>query len=254
MVGALRWSERSAVDRLLVRAFTVLFTLVAVLIVANIFPVPPFWNLGQEGSLPTFVHSAILATVALLFWSVSIRGWRDPARARIKYLPVWLLAGVGFLYLSMSEAIELHERGSRLVFEYFGIQESIDHYRVTPALWEAVFAPVFIAIGGLILVVLFQGRHRIPAAFWLGLTAIGFWALALITEFFEMTYFVHMGRYWFGAAIWVEESSELLGSSLFLLAVALIARVLFAQPAPLPPAFDGPADAGPRHQRRLAQR
>ena len=123
-------------------------------------------------------------------------GLWDRAQTTVKYLPVWFFGGLGFLYLSMDEALELHERGSRLVFEYLGIQDRIAHYQLTPALWEAVFAPVFVAIGLLILWVLFQERHRLPVAFRLGLAALGFWALALITEFFEMTYFIHSG-FWF---------------------------------------------------------
>ena len=215
-------------DRILLWGFAALFSVEAALIVANIFPIPLLWRLGDEGSLPTFLHSAILATVAFIFWSMFAVGLWDRAQTTVKYLPVWFFGGLGFLYLSMDEALELHERGSRLVFEYLGIQDRIAHSQLTPALWEAVFAPVFVAIGLLILWVLFQERHRLPVAFRLGLAALGFWALALITEFFEMTYFIHSG-FWFGAAIWVEETSEIIASTLFLVASALIIRRILSR-------------------------
>ena len=56
------------------------------------------------------------------------------------------------------------------------------------------------------------------------------WALALVTEFVEMTFLIEH-RFWFGAAIWLEESSELVGSTVFLVAAVVIAR---AQPGTAP--------------------
>jgi len=221
-------------DKVLLWGFASLFSVEAALAVAYaVYPIPSVWVLGDEGSVPTFLHSAILATIALIFWGIFAVGlWdRDRAQVTIKYLPVWFAGGLAFLYLSMDEAMEFHERVSRRVFEYLGIQDRIAHYELTPALWEVVLAPVFVIVGLLILWVLFQERHRIPVAFRLGLAAIGIWALALVTEFFEMTYFIHMGSVgpfnWYGVAIWVEETSEILASTIFLVASALIIRRYF---------------------------
>ena len=113
------------------------------------------------------------------------------------------MLSVGFIYLSMDEAIELHERGLRLVFERLGIYDRILHYELTPALWEVVFAPIFAKIGLLILTLLFQERWRAAPAFLLGFVALAIWALALVTEFVETTYFIEH-HFWFGAAIGLE--------------------------------------------------
>ena len=220
-------ADRTVLDNLVLWGFGALFLVEALLIVANIFDVPTIWFLGDEGSLPTYLHSGILFGVALVFlyiFGVGLRHRRQLAET-IGYPPVWLFGALSFIYLSLDEALELHERGSRLVFEELGIQNRIIHYELTPALWEVVLAPIFVGIGLLILWVLFQQRRGSETAFRLGLSAIGLWALALITEFFEMTYFIHMGSVgpftWFGIAIWVEETSEILAST-FLLAAALL--------------------------------
>ena len=223
-------TQRTVPDNLVLWGLGALFLVEALLIVANIFDVPTTWSLGDEGSLPTYLHSGILCGVALIFlyiFGVGLRHRHQPAET-IDYLPVWFFGALSFIYLSLDEALELHERGSRLVFEQLGIQDRIIHYDLTPALWEVVLAPVFVGIGLLILWVLFQERRRSEIAFRLGMAAIGLWALALITEFFEMTYFIHMGSVgpftWFSIAIWIEETSEILASTVFLAAALLIIR------------------------------
>ena len=41
-----------------------------------------------------------------------------------------------------------------------------------------------------------------------------FWSLALFEEFLQLIFFVGRGL-WFGSAVWIEESSELLVSTFF---------------------------------------
>jgi hypothetical protein len=139
---------------------------------------------------------------------------------------VWFFAGLGLLYLAIDEALELHERISDWVFEFLGIPSRIVHYELTPALWEVAMAPLFVGIGLMILLILYWEKNRSQAAFKLGLIAIGLWASALLVEFLEMTYFIHMeprGSFtWFGAAIWLEETCEILASTVFLLASIMI--------------------------------
>ncbi len=206
-------------DRRLAQAFAVLLTVEGGFIIANVWRLPPMWRLGEEGGVPTYLHTGVLLTIAALFWLMFRRyGASGTARAW-----TWALGALGFVYLAMDEAIEIHERTSRVVFERMGLQEDIAHYRLTPAVWELLFGPLFAVIGVVILAALYQERHRTPAALKLGLVAIGIWGLALVTEFVELTYFID-DRYKFGAAIWVEETSEMMGSTVFLAATLLAAR------------------------------
>ena len=218
-------------DWLLLWVFALLFSVEGVLIIVGIFPVPAVWSLGSEGSYPTYLHSAVLLFIALVAWFIFAQGYRSSggAAAAKSGLPVLFFLGLGFLYLSMDEALELHERVFWWASGHLGIQEDIAHYRITPALWEAFFAPVFAAIGILILVTLFQHRYQLPWAFRLGLAALGLWALALFQEFIQLTFLVGKGL-WFGAAVWIEESSEILASTLFLVAITLILRWYLNRP------------------------
>ena len=96
-------------DKVLVWGFAALFSVEAVLVVAYaVYPIPSIWTLGDEGSVPTFLHSAILATIALIRWSISaVSLWdRNQGQVAIKHLLAWFVGGLGFLYLSMDEAME----------------------------------------------------------------------------------------------------------------------------------------------------
>jgi hypothetical protein len=215
-------------DRVVFWSFAILFSAESILITAYNFIIPSIWTLGDEGSIPTFLHSAVLAgTAAVMRLILSVRLSADHTEdVHVASRAVWFLVGLGFLYLAMDEALELHERISHWAFEFLGISSRIAHYELTPALWEAVMAPLFVAIGLMILLILYWEKNRSQAAFTLGLIAIGLWASALLVEYLEMTYFIHMkprGSFtWFGAAIWLEETCEILASTMFLLASVLI--------------------------------
>ena len=88
-----------------------------------------------------------------MLFAAAARGWRARRQGRggIERLPLWAALGVAFAYMSMDEALELHERASRAVFQRLGIYDRMLHYEITPALWEALFAPLFVAIALLIL-------------------------------------------------------------------------------------------------------
>ena len=204
----------------LVWGIGLLLAVEAVLIVANVWRMPGLWRLGHEGSFPTFLHTGVLFAAAAVYWAVHRAGRRSGTVRRPFF---WLAGGVGLVYLGLDEALQFHERGSRLVFEAIGIQDRIARYELTPALWEALFAPLFAAIAVFVLGALVQERRRAPLALRLGLVAFGIWALALATEFVETTYFIDE-EFWFGAAIWLEETSEMVGSTVLLIA-ALVATL-----------------------------
>ena len=128
-------------------------------------------------ALPTYFHSAILSAIALTFWVVFGLGprWRRSGRLWTWATAPWLMGGFGFLYLAVDEGIRVHERVAFHTFKAMGLWERMTHYEVSPAWWEALFAPLFGAIGVVVLVVLFRHRRQMKATFALGLLAMALW-------------------------------------------------------------------------------
>ena len=207
----------------------ILLLAVAVIIGLDVFSLRPIWNLALEGSLATYFHSGILMAIAATFWAVFalMTRWRRPERASAMKARHWLLGGFAFMYLSLDEAVEVHELVFSKTFRALGLWDKVLHYDLSPALWVVLFAPLFMAIAVLILVVLFNHRRQVRVSFRLGLGAMALWGTALVLEFVQLMYLRDL-QPWFGVAVHTEEIAELLGSTAFLLALALIARHLLA--------------------------
>ena len=217
----LRWRERSSLDRALLVGFGVIALFNAVLVVWSFFPMPQVVHLGREANIPTYFHSAVLFAIALTFWAAM--GLRPSERA------IWFVGGAGFLYLALDEGLRIHERVAAITFKALGVWERMTHYQITPAWWEVLFAPIFGAIGVIVLTLLFRYRRRMRASFVLGLVAMGFWGAALVLEFVQLTFLIGV-QPWFGVAVFTEELFEMMGSSLFLLGSVLLVRSLASSP------------------------
>ena len=220
-------------SRLATSGVGILLLAVAVIIGLDVFSLRPTWNLALEGNLATYFHSGILMAIAATFWAVFALGirWRRPGLARVPKARHWLLGGFAFLYLSLDEAAEIHERVFAKTFQALGLWDKVLHYDLSPALWVVLFAPLFMAIAVLILAVLFNYRRQVRVSFRLGLGAMALWGTALVLEFVQLIYLRDL-QPWFGVTVHMEEIAELLGSTLFLLAVAFIARhLLVVEPA-----------------------
>ncbi|MEE9285598.1 MAG: hypothetical protein V3V35_07720 [Dehalococcoidia bacterium] len=213
-------------DRALWWGSGVLIFSVALLIGLNSFYVLPAWNMAREGNVATFFHSAILAALGLTLVLIgSLVAWGRRPQVRVGHAYVWLASGVLFGYFAIDEAIEVHERVAMAVWKSIGIWDRILHYEISYAVWEALFAPIFI-VGGLLLLVLMVAHRRYsPSFFWMGLAALAFWGMALMLEFVGLTY-LHSFRTSYGVAVFYEESFELLGSTVLLLASVLMLRGL----------------------------
>ncbi len=239
---ALKWRERSPLDRALLAGFGVVALFNVVLTVWSFFPMPQVVHLGREANIPTYFHSAVLVAIALTFWTAMglESGWRAVGRLRPSGSAIWFFGGAGFLYLALDEGLRIHERVAALTFKALGVWDRMTHYEITPAWWEALFAPLFGAIGVVVLTLLFRYRRRMRAFFVLGLVAMGFWGTALVLEFVQLTYLIGV-QPWFGVAVFTEELFEMMGSSLFLLASVLLVR-----------SFAGPPGLSPSHVERAA--
>lgn len=200
----------------LVRVFSVLFLVEAVLVVLNAFASHWTWNLSLERNVPTFYHSAILGAVALSLWCIGGLGtvWRRRAALPVHKAPLWLATGALFLYLAIDEAMEIHERAGPRLLQMLGLRDQLGH------IWEAAFAPLFGLIALLLLILMFRHRRHLAAFLWLGLAALALWGMALTLELMQLTFLPGM-RPWYGLAVNVEETLEMVASTLFLLGCAL---------------------------------
>jgi len=216
--------------RILIRVFGILFLAEAVLVALNAFSSHWTWNLSLERNVPTFYHSAILVAVALSLWCVGGLGtvWRNRAALPVHWAPLWLATGALFLYLAIDEAAEIHERAGPKLWNALGLWDQLDH------VWEAAFAPLFGLIALLLLTLMFRHRHHLAAFLWLGLAALALWGMALVLELMQLTFLPSM-QPWYALAVNVEETLEMVASTLFLLACALfLRRILGWERPPLP--------------------
>lgn len=72
------------------------------------------FNLDQESAVPTYFSALILLLSASLLWIIAT----DKRRTKNEFALQWLILAVGFLYLSLDEAITIHELLVELVDEW----------------------------------------------------------------------------------------------------------------------------------------
>ena len=194
-------------------------------IAVNISDAPNSLDLALDGNVPAIVHSLVLLSIAVTAAALWATGtWQRQESSIVAPMPnLWLGTALGFLYFAMDEAFMIHERVAPAAFRAIGLWDRIVAGEVTYAAWEALYAPLFGGICLMVLVLLFRSRRSYQVSFWLGLVAIGIWGAALLLEFVGFTFSLedHQRRETLSR---MEEASELLGSTLFLTAVALMFR------------------------------
>jgi hypothetical protein len=72
-----------------------------------------------------------------------------------------------FLYFSVDEAAEIHERASLKLWQSLGLWDQVGH------IWEAAYAPLFGLIALLSLTLMLGHRRHLAAFPWPGLAALG---------------------------------------------------------------------------------
>lgn len=168
-------------------------------------PLLPLLSLSVEGNFPTWYSSLLLAGcgVLLLIVAAAVRQSGGQFRRR------WALLGAVFLYMSLDEAVELHEHLGELV-ELHGV------------LYFSWVVPAGLAVLLLGLAYLPFLKHLPVRTRWrfivAGLIYVGG---ALVLELPLGWWAERAGRHnlVYGLIDWVEETMEMFGATLFLLAL-----------------------------------
>lgn len=232
-------------SRSLIAWFTALFVIDLTLIALHVAFGWSLINLDEEGNLAAWYSSSKLLALA----SVSVNLWileraQQPAhRSRLTIL--WLAVAMIFLALSMDETASMHERVARVVMREstvgLDIRETVLAGDATKDAfaWVLIFSP-FIAVTAVFFLFFFYARlfrtrrGFIPAMTGLALflLAVGLEATIYLSPSLQEWSHGDLVRYRLGIAL--EETGEILGSTLFLLAFVRYGLFLKRRPSDEP--------------------
>lgn len=168
-------------------------------------PLLPFFSLSCEGNFPTWCSSLLLSScgLALLLIAAAVR------QAGAQFSRHWAFLGAIFLYMSLDEAVELHEH----------LGEIVELHGVLYFSWVVPAAAIVFFIGIAYLRFL---RHLPVETRWRFVLAGSLYVGgALVLELPLGWWAEHSGRdnLIYGLIDWVEETLELVGAALFLAAL-----------------------------------
>ncbi len=76
----------------------------------NVYGLVPLFNLGQEANIPTWYSSITIFMCSILLGIIALRKKTEMDRYRLH----WIALSLIFLYLSIDEASQIHEKSMRL--------------------------------------------------------------------------------------------------------------------------------------------
>lgn len=164
----------------------------------------PVFSLSYEGNVPTWYTSLILFSAAALLFLIAA----EARESRAPFALHWLVLGAGFLFISMDEVVSLHEQTGWLRLRgvlYFS--------------WVIPAAVVVLLVGLSYLRFL---KHLPPRTRIRFLIAGAIYVGGAVGMELPLGYWTEMAgtnNFVYGAIDWVEESMEILGVTLFLLAL-----------------------------------
>ncbi len=168
-------------------------------------PLLQFFSLSVEGNFPTWYAALLLAGCGFVLWAIAA-GARQTAAPFQRH---WTFLGAVFLYMSLDEAVELHEH----------LGEIVELHGVLFFSWVVPAAVIVLLLG----IAYLRFLKHLPVKtrwrfIWAGTLYIGG---ALVLELPLGFWAERAGRDNLAYALidWVEETLELLGASLFLLAL-----------------------------------
>lgn len=190
----------------------------------------PFLSLSIEGNLPTWYSSLLLLGCGVLLLLIGAGARQTGAR----FARRWSLLGAIFTFMSLDEAVELHEQLGRLVSVKGG--GGVLHFS-----WVIPAAVIVLGIGLAYIPFLLHLPRATRRRFILaGVLYVGG---ALFLELPLGWWTVRAGEHSLGYALidWVEETLEMLGAALFLLSLIRYLREQHGELRLAPPAEGPPA-------------
>jgi hypothetical protein len=168
-------------------------------------PVLPMFSLSVEANFPTWYSSLLLAAcgISLLIIAAGVR------QSAGKFYRRWALLGAVFVYMSLDEAVELHEH----------LGEILDLHGVLYFSWVVPAGIVVLLLGLWYLPFL---KHLPSKARWrFVLAGVIYVGGALFMELPLGWWAERAGRHnvVYGLIDWVEETMEIFGATLFLLSL-----------------------------------
>ena len=199
------------------------------------------FNLDAEGNVPTWHSSAKLLAIAAM--AVLAYGFERRERPPAKYHRLWLGVAALFTALSLDETASLHERLARALVSggaagnirntLLGGDATKDSFA-----WVVLFAPFAVGIFFFLIAFAWARRDRLRRVLPLGAGGIGCYILAMILEP-AAVYFTPPMATWDAAMraryrllTVLEESAEIVGTSLLLLTVVSYVVKLWAADNP----------------------
>jgi len=169
------------------------------------------FNINAEATFNAWLSSALLLTIGLLAGIsayVELDAGQNP-----RIWKGWTLVSAGFIVLSVDETVSLHEMMGRFVDRYLDVSFLPGGYK-----WVLVVGPLAFVVALLLGYWLATAIGRNSVTTRLALIALGLWVSVPLWEAISPT---------LGEPLWlvaIEESCEVIGEVLFLLAVLIYLR------------------------------
>jgi len=227
------------------RILTVLLALDCVLITLHVATrATPLFDLDAEANVPTWVSSAkllIIAGLALFNWDGERR---DPA---LRHRWLWLGVALLFTAMSLDETASLHERAARALVAHgparnlratlLGGDSAKDSFA-----WVVLFAPLALAAIFFLVGFAWTRRQRLRRVAPFGLAGLACYVGAMVLEP-AAVYFSPAMATWDAVArrryqrfSTIEETLEIVGTTLLVFTVLTYSHSLRARQATAPPA------------------
>lgn len=157
---------------------------------------PSFFDLDDEGTLPSLWSGGLLAAAAAGAW-----------RARAVIGRAALGLAVLLAFMAVDEVVGVHEALERAV--------GVD--------WQVLYLPI-IAAGGVGWLLVLRGLRTVPLAAALWVLGAGAWFVAQLLELWEWDGTVKRTNYY--PKMYAEESLEMVGSALWVVALIVLLRTV----------------------------
>ena len=121
------WNNNGGFESLRKRPFQVIlgFDIIVILLaLSNSFFDP---NNPQEafvGWAFTLISGSQLLFIGLISWNIQIKRMKEVGEEKRNSRYIWFIIGMGFVFLALDEAFELHEEIDFLIHNRFGIEET----------------------------------------------------------------------------------------------------------------------------------